>query len=269
MKVRVGLKSIEYKVEGEPFVGKNQVLVKEHDDLTSKKSWHKEGYTIQKFLPNGTYLQFHEGMEDLFRKCLHRAGIPVNKDFRISDYHKLVGKDSELHARVIEQTKQLKWFDLPIHKANIEAVVSEIVAAPVTCRTPRDEDRVFRFRVLRPGEPDYNPLHRDAWQEEKKDSVNIYVPLTGSNRKSSLLLVPGSHLWPEHRMTRTKEGAIVNGVKVNSPGIINCEIPLKVIRPNPGLNRIMVYSPYLIHSESMNQNRGFTRVSFEMRFWRK
>lgn len=269
MKIRLGLKSIEYKVEGEPFVGKNQVLAKEHDDLTSKRSWHKEGYTIQKFLPNGTYLQFHEGMEDLFRKCLQRAGLSVTKDFPISNYHKLVDKNNELHARVIEETKRLKWTDLPIHRANIEAVVSEIVAAPVTCRTQGNEDRVFRFRILRPGQPDYNPLHRDAWQEEKKNSVNIYVPLTGSNSKSSLLLVPGSHLWPEHRLTRTREGALVNGIKVNSPGIISSEIPLSVRRPNPGINRIMVYSPYLIHSESMNQNKSFTRISLEMRFWRK
>jgi hypothetical protein len=269
MKARVGFRSVEYNVEGEPFVGSNEVLCKKDDDLTSRRIWHKQGYTIKKFLPEGIYLQFHEGMYDLFRKCLFRAGIDVPPGFRPANYHELVKDNYDLHLKVIEQTKLLPWHDLPIHVSIIEEVVSEIISVPVRSVKPMNGERVFHFRVIRPGQPDFNPLHRDAWQEENKGAINIYVPLVGSGSKSSLLMAPGSHLWPEHRITRSKEGALMNGVKFNVPGLMDSQIPIKLERPNPGINHVMVFSPYLIHGGSLNQNRHTTRISLEMRFWRK
>jgi hypothetical protein len=269
MKASVGFGSIDYKVEGEPFVGRNEVLAKLDDDLTARRNWHKQGYVIKKFLPSGTYLQFHGGMEELFRKCLTRAGIEVNSNFKASNYHELVKGNYDLHLKVIEQTKLLQWYDLPIHVSIIEEVVSEIVSVPVRSIKPINGERVFHFRVVRPGEPDFNPLHRDAWQAENKGAINIYVPLVGSNQNSSLLLAPGSHLWPEHRITRTKEGAVMNGVKFNVPGVIDSQIPITLERPNPGINHVMVFSPYLIHGGAVNKNRRTTRISLEMRFWRK
>ena len=44
--------------------------------------------------------------------------------------------------------------------------------------------------------------------------------------------------------------------------------PLTLERPNPGLNEVLVFSPYLIHGGAFNQQTDATRVSLEMRFWR-
>lgn len=269
MKVRIGYKSLDYPIEGDPYIGKNEVLSKEHDDLTARRIWSKEGYTISKFLPDGVYLQFHEGMEDLFRKCLRRAGVEIPEGFKMRRYHELVKNDQELHQKVMAQTKLLSSLDMPIHIAAIEEVVSEIVSIPLECRRSATGEKIFHFRVVRPGGPDFNPLHRDAWQADLKDTVNIYVPLTGSNSKSSLVLAPGSHLWPEHRLTRTREGAVMNGIRFNVPGLLKSELPLNLVRPNPGINQVMVFSPYLLHGGAANQNRNMTRVSFQMRFCRK
>ncbi len=269
MKVRVGMRSIEHEVSGETFVGRNEVLVRKHDDLTSKRVWGKEGFTLKKFLPIGTFLQFHQGVEELFRKCMQKAGIDVDAKFNIANYHKLVKNNPELHERVVEQTKLLQWYHLPIHISIIEEAISEIVSIPVKTLNPLTGERTFQISVVRPGQPDHQPLHRDAWQENNNDTLNIYVPIAGSNKKSSLVIAPGSHFWPEHRLTRTKNGAEMNGIKFDLPGLIESELPLTLQRPNPGMNHVLVFSPYLIHGGSANQNKNTTRISLEMRFWRK
>jgi len=39
-----------------------------------------------------------------------------------------------------------------------------------------------------------------------------------------------------------------------------------MIRPNPSINEILVFSPYLIHGCSDNHNEHMTRMSLEIRF---
>lgn len=41
-----------------------------------------------------------------------------------------------------------------------------------------------------------------------------------------------------------------------------------MIRPNPDINEILVFSPYLIHGCSDNKNEDITRMSLEIRFIR-
>jgi len=40
-------------------------------------------------------------------------------------------------------------------------------------------------------------------------------------------------------------------------------------RPNPGENEMLLFSPYLVHGGGYNFNTDMTRISLEMRFWRK
>ena len=44
--------------------------------------------------------------------------------------------------------------------------------------------------------------------------------------------------------------------------------PLKMIRPNPGWNEVLVFSPYLIHGGGRNFATDATRISLEMRLFR-
>jgi hypothetical protein len=52
------------------------------------------------------------------------------------------------------------------------------------------------------------------------------------------------------------------------PSVVGAAHPLVLERPNPGLNEVLVFSPYLIHGGAFNQQTDRTRVSLEMRFWR-
>ena len=40
-------------------------------------------------------------------------------------------------------------------------------------------------------------------------------------------------------------------------------------RPDPNPDEVLVFSPYLIHGGAVNLNEDMTRVSLEMRLWRR
>ena len=133
----------------------------------------------------------------------------------------------------------------------------------------RDFPPHFCVRVVRPRSRDNNPPHRDVWLDRLRHAINIYVPLAGSTALSSLPIVPGSHLWAESEIERTVSGARVNGIEFTVPSVVGSTKPLRIVRPDPGLNEFLVFSPYLIHGGAFNQLPDRTRVSLEMRFWRE
>ena len=63
-------------------------------------------------------------------------------------------------------------------------------------------------------------------------------------------------------------GTAVTDNLLQTVGSTGAAHPLVLERPNPGLNEVLVFSPYLIHGGAFNQQTDATRVSLEMRFWR-
>jgi len=101
-----------------------------------------------------------------------------------------------------------------------------------------------------------------------RNTVNIYLPIVGSNEKSSLKIHPGSHKWRESNTIVTNGGAVIKGKKYSVDTIVASKIPLNMIRPNPTQNQLLLFSPYLIHGCSDNGNENMTRMSLEIRFIR-
>ncbi|MEQ8471927.1 MAG: phytanoyl-CoA dioxygenase family protein [Marinoscillum sp.] len=256
------------RVIGTPLMGDDVVLAKVDNDLTLNQPWSDVGFAISPFLKPDDYRQFYQGFELLFNNTLLDAGLEVPSGFTPKYYHQLVADNYEQHLKVIGKTKLFDAVDFPIDMSMVEKRVSELLKVEVKSIKPMNKERVFHLRVIRPGSADYNPLHRDAWQDENRGAINIYVPLIGSNQNSSLQLCPGSHLWPESATVRSKEGALMNEVKFNVPGLISSDQPIELIRPNPGENEMLIFSPYTIHGLSANHNLNETRISLEMRFWR-
>ena len=59
-----------------------------------------------------------------------------------------------------------------------------------------------------------------------------------------------------------------NNLKFSVPIVVKTSPDLKLIRPNPKNNELMIFSSYLIHGGAKNENKSTTRVSIELRFWR-
>ncbi|HZS35509.1 MAG TPA: phytanoyl-CoA dioxygenase, partial [Polyangia bacterium] len=53
------------------------------------------------------------------------------------------------------------------------------------------------------------------------------------------------------------------------PAVTGGTHPLRMIRPNPAPNHVLIFSPYLIHGGGVNLNPATTRMSLEMRFSRR
>ena len=257
---------VAYQVEGAAkSTADAQVLLAQATDLTARAAWAKAGYAVVPGLPAPIQQMLQAGLAELLREALRAAGCSVAPDFDITHYHHAVGDDPARHLAVIAQTKSYDLSRLPIAPALLEGLVSAACGQPVRAHNPHAREAVFHLRIVRPNRADQNPLHRDAWLPRYHDALNIYLPVAGSTARSSLTLVPGSHHWPENTVERTEGGAIYHGVLYTVPGVLRPVRPLQIIRPNPGPDEVLVFSPYLLHGAAANLNDDATRISLEMR----
>ena len=207
------------------------------------------------------------GFAALIREEVEKLGITVDEAFTPGRYHEYVGTD-EVHREVIQAVRGGFPMDrFPISLARVEGRVSEICGRPLTSRGPKMPSHSFYLRIVRPRSEDHNPPHRDVYLDRLRNAVNLYLPVSGSTGKSSLSLLPGSHLWPECRVERTARGARVDGVEFTVPAVTATDAPFAMVRPNPSDGEVLVFSPYLIHGGARNFNEDRTRISLEMRFW--
>ena len=78
----------------------------------------------------------------------------------------------------------------------------------------------------------------------------------------------GSHLWNEKDIVVTRGGAYFpeSGKKYSVDAILQSRQPLNMSRPDPATDEFILFSPYLIHGCSSNENADITRMSVEIRF---
>lgn len=264
-----GRQSVRFHIQGERAFGDDFLPLAGHDDLTQAAHWAETGYQVAPFLDDDAYERFELGVQQLFKGFLQRTGLTIGDTIDLTQYHAYTRNDNALHLAVVDQAKLLEVAHFPGGVAQVERRVSALCRVPVQAVNPHNGEPVFHFRIVRPQKNDNNPFHRDVWLSEYHDAVNIYVPLAGSNERSSLKLVPGSHHWSEATVERTQGGARVNGVQYNVPAVTDSHNSFQPIRPNPGRNEVLIFSPYLLHGGAVNLHEDVTRISLEMRFWRR
>jgi hypothetical protein len=271
VKIQFENDSIDLDVEGDLVTGLPEVMLATDDDLTEHTHWKELGYVIAPFLTAELQEQLHKCVRNIIHHIaegeLGRA-VPV---FELVAYHRQF-TDQE-HLRITEVTRKgvpRSW--LPFDPVLIERRLSEIVGLEVVLDSPFPENELdFIFRIVRPRRfIDNNPPHRDVYLKNIRHNLNIYAPLCGSDSRSSLPLIPGSHRLPESDIERTNGITKVFGVKYSVPCITAIQgDPVRMVRPNPKEGEVMVFSPYMVHGGGYNFNTEATRVSLEMRFWRK
>lgn len=268
MEYEVNGRKIHYQARGEKSFGDSRILLKQAVDLTLKTGWHDTGFTVQPLFSGMAYEAFRVNVKRLLYDLWKKAGLNLPHPFEPDQYHRLA-LTQEIHLRAVEQTKLLKASHFPIDIHLLEERISAICGETLEVRNPWDDQRIFHFRVIRPQSGDNNPLHRDVWLEDYANCINLYIPVAGSNELSSLVILPGSHLWPESRVERTLAGAQIGSSTYNVPAVTAISGDYTVARPSPAENEVLVFSPYLIHGGAVNLNTDVTRISIEVRLWRK
>jgi hypothetical protein len=259
---------VDYDVEGDLHDGADHVLLDHDDDLIAGTPWRGDGYTVAPFLAADVHAELVDGIAALVQSTTAEVLGRPRHDFRLETYHHHVTDDS-VHNEVVRRTFHGRntMADFPIQPRHVVRRISEICGVELTLENP-ERPACFNVRICRPNMNDHNPPHRDVWLDRLRHAVNIYVPIAGSTSASALALVPGSHRWKESTFRRTAQGARVNGRTYSVPTVVSTASELNLIRPNPGENEVLVFSPYLLHGGSVNLNPDATRVSLEMRFRR-
>ncbi len=257
-------KKVSYETTGLVEKGEEITLLSTAIDLTAHKNWANKGFTIEPLFSENIFKEFHQKIHDLIISLWKEAGLDVEYKFPLEHYHS-IASEKHIHIAAIEKTKTIYVERFPIPISLLEERISEIVKVPLQVINPFGRQPTFHFRVVRPQTNDNNPLHRDVWQKENADCINLYIPIAGSDKNSSLSIIPESHHWPESDIERTKEGAVINGISYNVPAVTNIFREFEIVRVDPKENEVLVFSPYLIHGGAANLNEDFTRISLEIR----
>ena len=241
--------------------GDDYVMIDNDINLIKNTNFDETGFTIIDIDNYNNLLQNFVTSE--IRKLTH-------KNIKLENYHNEIN-DNE-HKLIINsmpykknQNKQINDF------CNyLETIISNILQENIKIFNDDLWVRIARPSNLTVNNYDYNPCHRDVYLPFYRNTVNIYLPIVGSNELSSLKIEPGSHKWSENKTIVTKGGAYFksNDKKYSVDAIVASREPIKMIRPNPSENQLMLFSPYLIHGCSDNGNTHITRMSLEIRFIR-
>lgn len=246
-----------------------KALIYQDDDLIANAEWVDQGYVVASLFQD---LENYEQLKAIFSTLVKnhlRKIYTVSHDVDLSHYHHIV-KTDHMHYQFIKEMGNFFSADLLGEiKPKLERRVSELCCTDVCAKHPDFNDEVFNMRIVRPKSADHNPLHRDVWLDRLRNGVNIYVPIAGSNALSSLTVIPGSHFWSDDDIEKTESGAEVDGRKYTVPAVTQINREYETIRPNPDNNEVLVFTPYMLHGGASNLNDDITRVSLEMRFWRR
>ena len=237
--------------------GKDEVLLDGDINLMEDTLFNIDGYGIVKVAGHNHFLRKFIG-EYIYNL--------TSKFIELEKYHLEITEDE--HAEILHNMPCKKDATPESYEfcEQLERSISAIVKKPV---------RVFNndiwIRICRPthiSDSDYNPCHKDIYLDFYRNTVNIYLPIVGSNDKSSLMMEPGSHRWNENETIVTSGGTYLKkkGKKYSVDAVIASRRPLNMVRPNPSIDEMILFSPYMIHGCSSNNNKDQTRISLEIRF---
>jgi len=264
MKYRVNKTTINFDINQET-IGDEQLDYNHKDLIKDSQSWYKAGYNVLK-VPVEFIKQIRNETLAYLKKIAKSQSL--GQLTQIKNYHQLISSDVD-HLNFISAVgKHIRPELLGLDQNTLAEIVKKVCGLDSTlginCKNLCD---IRLFRPYNSNKMDNNPLHRDTWLPVLNNCVNIYIPIAGSDDKSSLVLIPGSHLWSRSVVSRTKENAKIKGTQYGLPSIAAIKTDYEAIRPHMEEDEILIFSSNIIHGGSVNLNSDITRCSIEIRFW--
>jgi hypothetical protein len=265
-KVLIDGEDFEFKVDGDFFWGNDEVLY-DSEGILSKVSWEDDGYAVIPAAEENEFNALRSSVEQNVKDAVIASGILVDDDFRLEDYHRYVTSD-ESHLKVIDVTRDLELKDFDFDIDLLATRFGREINQKLTSYVSELGKSHIQIRISRPQSLDINPPHRDGYLSYWHNILNIWMPIAGCNRKTSLPVVPKSHKFNEKEILRTQsKGAYINGIVYYVPCLLTTSSgDFQMIRPNPKEGDALIFSPYLVHGSAVNLTDDTTRVALELRF---
>ena len=258
-----------FYVEGKFNWGDNKYLYDKHNNIISNAEWADEGFKVIDLFDGKEFRKLRDNINNTIYKIGIENDIDFPDNFDIEDYHSYI-KDNDDHLKIINHTRELRDDDFDFDLSKISKDISEIIGVDLTSYNSLLKRSHVQMRINRPFSTDYNPPHKDAYLPYYEDVLNIWIPICGCDKNSSLPLMPKSHLMNESSLYKSDcKSAKINNITYNVPCILKVKGDFKLIRPNPPLQKAIIFSPYLIHGAASNNNKDVTRVALELRLSRK
>lgn len=272
-------KFIKVSNENEFVCGVNNVLSNKDTDVTFGQSWYSDGYFIFDFLTNSEFENLYTGITKTIKSIIEATLNKQLHNFTLEKYHNFV-KDDKTHLKVVTKTRDLFSDDFNFPILEMIPKFEKVLGFNITNTNPQTNTKShIIIRINRPNSFDYNPPHKDMYEAYDGSSnngvgyfpkfLNFWIPVAGVNQKSSLPIVPKSHLIPENLIIRTSNGAILGGGSYRVKMIKKWNNSNELIRTNVTYNQMLVFSSHLIHGLAINENNDTTRVALEFRLYKK
>jgi len=253
--------------------GRHERLSGPDTDIAWGQDWYEQGYGIRRFCDEAAFAALRAGIADSIRRIVESLGIDT-QGFELEKYHRFV-RDDATHHKVVAITRDLfpADFNFPIVE-NI-ARLEQLLGFGLTDINPRNGQQLhIIIRINRPGSGDYNPPHKDIYEDWDAEAVlsrfiNFWIPICGVGPRSSLPVVPASHRLDEDRIYRTFEGGMVGGRRYRVRNIIRWDERNDLCRPRVGYEEVLIFSSHLIHGCAVNSQEDTTRVALEFRLFKR
>ena len=249
------------------IIPERKILSREDGDLLSNEAFYPAGYTIINLFSDEYFKVVKKQFTQIVLSELKKNNIRTDDEFCLEKYHLYVTDDA-IHSKIAKWSLPLSLFEHPskIILKKVNTFLKKDLKIKPFSEIPGKEELLFGFRLIRPKSNDASPFHKDAWLEMWRKVVNIWIPLAGCNKQSTLGLIPGSHLWYEDEITRTEGGATVNNKSYKVPVAVSTKRQFSKVYPEVKEGNAILFSPYVLHGGGENNNNDITRVSIEYRF---
>lgn len=253
--------------------GTDTVLSNKDTDIVFNQPWYDKGYAAIDFLTIEEFSFLKEGLTNCVKSIIEEQLKISTEGFTLETYHHFV-RNSEDHFKVVGKTRDLFSADFNFPIEEMMPKFEKILGFELTDLDPKLGEKLHIIvRINRPKSNDYNPPHKDIYEEVDKNNyippfVNLWIPIAGVTENSSLPMVPFSHKLKESEILRTFDGGVVEGNKYRVRMIKEWGGNKTLERAEVKDGQVLFFSSHLIHGLAVNEEEDQTRVALEFRLFK-
>ena len=245
-----------------------EALSNHKTDLLFDQSWYQDGYSVFPIFDITKFQRIFNGISDTVKKYVSEIGVNVT-GFKLENYHQFVLNDED-HFKVVSQTRDLFAEDFDFDIMDLIQYFEDKIDVSLTDVFPSTGNRLHIIvRINRPISNDYNPPHQDLDNDQRDPMVNVWIPICGVDRDSSLCVVKGSHLIPMNKIEKSLNGGLLGKNNYSVRMIKSWNGSNEMTRVDVKEGEVLFFTPFLIHGMAYNQNQNKTRVALEFRLFKK